>query len=168
MANEPQPQPRQQPRITNEVLEERIANYFDRTMQGIQGLREQLDRYEARLDRLEEGHHGTGQRLDRHENLAHHPHTEKRLMEIEKTQTGMERTLAKMADISKVEAAVNQLSGKVTAIENLQNTQAAQMKGRQEAWSSADKLFLRIVALAGFISTVITILVITGAIGGNS
>lgn len=54
-------------RVSNEVLEERLTNYFERTMSGIASLREDMHRFETRLERTEiallDGHPRTIERV---------------------------------------------------------------------------------------------------------
>lgn len=43
-----------QPRITNEVLEERLTNYYERTLEGLSQIRNELSRLNGKVSRNEE------------------------------------------------------------------------------------------------------------------
>lgn len=89
-----------QPRISNEVLEERVTQYFDRTMEAIDRLGAEITKFDNRLERAEtliaSGHPATLQTLLNQEiKLGQH---DAKLAEIERSKIFKEGVAAGQAN----------------------------------------------------------------------
>lgn len=83
MSNEPY-----RSRVSNEVLEERLTNYFERTMNGISDLRNDMHKFDSRLERTELAV------------LDGHPRTIERVLNQEIKMSNLEKEIATIKESS--------------------------------------------------------------------
>ena len=163
MAEDSAPAPRG--RVSNEVLEERLTQYFVRTTEALEGINAKLDRFDGRLERAE-GHNTLNtERIREHEHLLNHPEAEKRLTNAEKTLVAVQAEVQKLNHVYEIEKSVSTLTTKVDKIESelseLQSkhiVEDGKRAGRTEVFTSFDKSFVKLVLLISLLGTVVTII----------
>ena len=164
MAEEVTPTPRG--RVSNEVLEERLTQYFSRTTETFEEMKKILDRFEVRLERSEGNISLNQERMRDHEHLINHPEAEKRLAKTENAIVTMQAEIQKLNHLDEIEKAVISLSSKVdvirTDLDDLQSKHEAEVnriEGKREVITGLDKGFLKLVLATSLVGTLVTLLI---------
>lgn len=144
-------------RVSNEVLEERVTNYFERIMAEIASVRKDMTILVDRHSRFEDSLAAHGDRMHTHERQPGHPETMLRLGNVETLAEGNRKDIEQLKHLADVEKHLAIVTADVSSLKESHAAEGGLRQGRAETISSADKLFLRIMILLSGISTAIVI-----------
>lgn len=124
-------------RITNEVLQERLTNYYERTLNELRGIRDELARMNGRVARTEERVLLSQEWHHSHESSAGHAATLEKLLENTKTLNSHHTEFEKLKEKALLEEGMR--------------------KARNDGISLTDKVLIRAILVVGAIPTVYAI-----------
>ncbi len=149
--------PRNPARVSNEVLEERVGQFYNHVNENLIGIRSVIKSWaesnNTRMGRLEDRVLFLDQRIQDHGQMAGHGEGLLRVANLEKVVTQIQtemRALSKVAtleaNVSRSEAEAEALKTRITTLERERDDKAGEERGRRSTLGSMDRLFMITVA----------------------
>lgn len=149
--------PRNPARVSNEVLEERVGQFYNHVNENLIGIRNEIkglaEANSVRMGRLEDRVLFLDQRIQDHGQTAGHGESLLRVGQLEKVvgqiQSEM-RALSKVAtleaSVARAEAESETLKTRITTLERERDEAQGRVEGRQNTLGAMDRFFMLVVA----------------------